>query len=92
MTVKPLTTNDADWQSLIDVIRDIIPDELRSVDIVRETSLEDLGFDSIRYMHLLLSLPDIVGLEVDEVVKNVQLSSFKTVGDIHDTIRVMKTN
>jgi acyl carrier protein len=52
-----------------------------------ETELDDIGFDSIKYIHLFLSLEDIVKADLEEIISNIDLSNIRTIKDVHDLLQ-----
>ena len=73
---------DKDEQQVINLINDLLDDEYKGVVLTENTVLEDVGFDSIKYMQLLLSLEDVVKKDVEEIISTIDLFSIKTIKDI----------
>ncbi len=54
------------------------------------SSIKDLGIDSIRFMNLLISLEDIIGRELEDIIEDIEFADLKTVGDIAELVQKMK--
>lgn len=52
-----------------------------------DTSLADLGIDSIAYLSLVLSIGELVNADLDELVARIDRHPVTTVGDIVDLIK-----
>jgi acyl carrier protein len=66
---------------VVDLIKELTPD-LKDYLIKGGTTFQELGFDSIKYINLMLSLEDIIGLELEIIVENIELSSITTLNDL----------
>ncbi len=82
--------NTLDFEKLKEIIKNLLPEEDQNIIITKNTTLADLEFDSIRYMHLLLSLEDIIGKDIDEIIDKIDLSSLHNINDILELIQVLK--
>lgn len=70
------------FEKVAAVIKEITEDE--DLEIIPETRLEDLGFDSIRFMNLILSLEDLVEKDIEEIVEEIDITQIATVQDVVD--------
>jgi len=64
-------------QLLINIDNDISPERIKE-----EAALEDLGFDSIKFLNLLLALEDILNRDLDDIIVNIDLGKILKVRDI----------
>lgn len=69
------------FASVCEVIEKILGHELAGRKLTPETRLDDIGFDSVRYLDLMLSFEDITDLPIDEIAEHVDLLSIQTIGD-----------
>lgn len=73
-------------QLLYGLIVNVLDKDSANIVLTPETRLEDIGFDSIKYIHLLLSLEDIVKADLEKIVSEMDLSSINTIKDIHELL------
>ncbi len=71
---------------LYEIIRNILDEKDRNTPLTMDTVLEDIGFDSIKYIHLLLSLEDIVKGDLETVMAQIDLTSIRTIRDINHIV------
>lgn len=69
-------------EAVFSLIRDLMDEELKSIELTEDTKLDELGFNSIKYIHLLLSLEDVVKMDLEKIVSETDLSDLKTIKDI----------
>lgn len=70
------------FEKVAEVIRSITEED--DLEIKPETRLEDLGFDSIRFMNLILSLEDLVDKDIEEIVEEIDITQIATVQNVVD--------
>lgn len=63
-------------------LKEFMPKNQRKLDIKYDTKLADLGIDSIKYMTLLIKLEEFVEKDLEEIVKEIDISTIQTVGDV----------
>lgn len=80
-SAKQKEPDDTIYLFIRETIVKILPDG-KTGNINAETRLDSLGFDSIMYIDLILSLETIVNKDLDEIVDEVDLSAIQTVGDV----------
>ncbi len=65
------------------LIREVMGDQLpEGAHLGSETRLDAIGFDSINYINLVLSLEDVLDVDMETIVKDLDIGSFQTIGDI----------
>ena len=74
---------------VINLIREI-DEEYQGIELKAETKFEDLAFDSIKFMNLILNLEDIIDREIEEVVEHIDLASIVTIQDIVVIVQGLK--
>ena len=80
------------FNKVCDALYEVMPEELRNIELLPKTKIETLGIDSIKYINLFISLEEIIGKELDEVVDAIDVSSIKTVDDIVKLVNELKSN
>jgi acyl carrier protein len=73
-------------------LKEVMPEELRTKVLKEDIKIESLGIDSIKYINLFISLEEIIGKELEEIVESIDLSSIKTVNDIVELVQKLKKN
>jgi acyl carrier protein len=72
------------------LIRDILPKDKSNITLNPETKLLEIGFDSIKYIQLLLNLENIVDKDIETIVSNVELSEIQNVEDVVRLVKKLK--
>ena len=80
------------FDQICKTLKDVMPQELKHIKIQTETKIESLGIDSIKYINLFISLEDIIGKELEEIVDSIDLSSIITVSDIVGLVKNLQAN
>ena len=81
-----------DFELICMALKEVMPQELRNMKIQMETKIDSLGIDSIKYINLFISLEDIIGKELEDIVDSVDLSTIVTVSDVVDLVNNFQTN
>ena len=81
-----------DNEKLIGIIRELLPDDLKNTVIESKTRFDELGFDSIMYINLILGLEDIVNKDLEVIVSEIDLASIQTVEDLFKTVELLMKN
>jgi acyl carrier protein len=68
--------------ALYSLIRNVLGEEGENIKLTPYTVLEEIGFDSIKYIHLLLSLEDIIDANLEEIISEIDLASLRTIADV----------
>ena len=77
-----------DSKQLTPLARENLYDRIRSkavataFGIVTHHEIDTLGIDSIKYINLFISLEEIIGKDLEDIVDSIDLSSIKTVNDV----------
>jgi len=77
---KPERVDD-DFVQIGQLLQEVIGRELGKGELTPETRLDDLGFDSIGYINLILHLEDLVDVDIEEIASRIDLTSVQTIGD-----------
>ena len=80
-----------DFALVKNIIKDILSEDLREIEIKLESRFDDLGFDSIKFIGLILNLEDVVDKDIDDIVSEIDLSSLQTVSDVVNFIKGLKS-
>lgn len=79
-------------EAVFKLIRDLMDEELGELELTEDTKLDDLGFNSIKYIHLLLSLEDVVKMDLEKIVSETDLSDLRTIKDITGMLTRLSNN
>lgn len=78
-------------ESAVQLIRNVVADRVElGSDLPRDVLLSDLGFKSIEFIQLVLSLESVAGCTLDESEASDSLQPFQTVGDVADLLHELK--
>lgn len=80
------------FEQICSALKEVMPSELQDIVLKEETKIETLGIDSIKYINLFISLEDIIGKELEDIVDSIDLSSIKTVNDVVELVRELQVN
>jgi acyl carrier protein len=78
-----------DFDQVYRMLRDLLPD-VKEADLKPDTRLEALGFDSIKYINLVLTLEDVVNMGMEEIVGEIDLASVQTIRDVVNLIGTLR--
>jgi acyl carrier protein len=63
------------------------------ISILQPTTLfEDVGINSIQYINILICLEECLGIEIENIIANIDFSTIKTLQDFIDLIKNIKEN
>ena len=83
---KPRVTEDeVIFSEVCDIICNFLP-QIDKSGLKGSTRLDELGFDSILSINLILSLEDIVKKDVSEIIQEIDLQKMNTLDDIKELI------
>lgn len=69
--------------TVVGLIREIMGEQLPpNLSLNADTQLTAIGFDSINYINLVLSLEDLLNVEMEKILQDVDITDFQTIGDI----------
>ena len=74
-----LNNENAEYKIICDSILKIKPDI--SFEIKPDTGLQDIGFNSMDYINLMLSFEEIINKDIDYIVERIDLKTLVTVND-----------
>jgi acyl carrier protein len=77
------------FELLCGLIKDILPKDL-NIELSKETRFEDIGFDSMKFINLLLSLEDISNVNIDKIVAEIDMSNIDTIQDVVSILEKIK--
>ncbi len=78
---KKVQDTTGEFEQIVSIIKKIYP-ELSETNIEKTTSFDELGFTSIQYINLMLSLEDIIDKDIDVIVEQLDFETIRTVGDL----------
>lgn len=88
---KAETNSDNVYFQICEILKEVMPEEYRDKELSDETQIETLGIDSIKYINLFISLEEIIGKELTEIIDSIDLASIKTVNDIVELVHELRT-
>ncbi|GGA81106.1 acyl carrier protein [Puia dinghuensis] len=84
---KNETTREEILGQIAGLIKKIGGEDYNDIPLTLDTNLKDLGFDSIKFMNLVLSLEDVVGKDIEDIISEIDdLSSINTIRDVVDMV------
>ena len=86
---KEVNIIEDEFKVVRDIIKGIIP-EITDSQLTPKTTFEEIGFDSIKFINLVLSLEDFIGKELEEIVADLDLATLKRVEDLVKFIQKVK--
>jgi acyl carrier protein len=87
---KAVKNSDDVYFQICEALKEVMPEEYRDKELYSETQIETLGIDSIKYINLFISLEEIIGKELTEIVDSIDLASIKTVNDIVELVHELR--
>ncbi|MBJ6369747.1 phosphopantetheine-binding protein [Snuella sedimenti] len=91
---KEKESSSSNEKSSLDIVKELvlrINEDIDTDKIKPEELLENLGLDSIKFMDILLSLEDILGMELEYFIEEIELSEIVRVEDLVNTIDKLKS-
>ena len=70
------------FEQICTALKEVMPEENRNKELSASTKIESLGIDSIKYINLFISIEEIVGKDLEEIVDSIDLSTINTIEDI----------
>jgi len=90
VTKKDSKEQDELRAQIIGIIR-TIADIGDDIEITAQTRLKDLGFDSIKFMNLILSFEDVINKDIEEIIDKIDnLALINTVQDVIDAVNDLR--
>ncbi len=80
------------FDKVCEALKEIMPTDLKGLVLKKETKIDTLGIDSIKYINLFISLEEIIGKELEDIVDFIDLSSIKTINDIVELVKELQKN
>ena len=87
---KKQEVSSTEFELLNDLIIKILPENRRNVVLTPKTRFLDLGFDSMQFINLLLSLEDIINKDLEEVVAEIDIATIETIDDVVKVLKKLK--
>lgn len=84
--------NSDEFVLLSGLIKKILPDDIKNIELTPKTKFIDLGFDSMQFINLLLSLEDIIEKDLEEIVAEIDMASIDTIEDVINILESLKVN
>ncbi|MCX6180716.1 MAG: acyl carrier protein [Bacteroidetes bacterium] len=75
---------------VINLVCSVCEIEIKDHNVELNSSIKDLGIDSIRFMSLLIGIEEIIDCEIEDVIAEIEFSELKTVGDIAELVKKFK--
>lgn len=70
------------YDIVVNLIKEVLSEDISAVTISLDSKLEELGFDSIKFINLMLNLENYIEKDLEEIAEAVDLSELQTVNDI----------
>ncbi|WP_217602952.1 acyl carrier protein [Chitinophaga sp. GbtcB8] len=78
-------------EEVLALIRKVSNNELDQVELEPRMNLKELGFDSIKFMNLVLNLEDVIGKDIEEIIDEVNnLAMINTIEDVVDLVEELR--
>lgn len=78
-------------EEVLALIRKVSNNELDQVELEPQMNLKELGFDSIKFMNLVLNLEDVIGKDIEEIIDEVNnLAMINTIEDVVDLVEELR--
>jgi len=78
---KSLLNRKTSLELVKSLIYDAFDGELTSV-LTLDTTLEEIGFDSIKFINLMLSLEDVINADLEVIAADIDVASINTINDL----------
>lgn len=78
-TSKPVNEN---FELISQLVIKILGIDRQKIVLTPDMKFEDIGFDSIMFINLLLSLEDIIGVDIEIIASEIDPSSIQTLNDV----------
>ena len=85
--IKP---KDESFELIKQLVIKILGNDAQQVALTPDTKFEDIGFDSIKFINLLLSLEDIIDVDLETIVAETDPSSIITINDVVQLLNRLK--
>jgi acyl carrier protein len=87
---KNNSTHNGSFELVKDLVSKILADDLGDIELTPETKLEDIGYDSIKFINLLLSLEDIINVDLENIAAEIDPASIRKISDIVELVEKFK--
>lgn len=64
------------------LVVDILGRQAENIDLTPDTKFIDIGFDSIKFIRLLLELEDVTHVSIETIAMEIDLSSIQSINDV----------
>lgn len=72
-----------DFEYLYKLIRELLPPETKGADLTPGSNLQELGFDSMKYINLMFRIEDMLNIDIEDIVSEIDIEQLQTINDIH---------
>lgn len=87
---KPGSNPDETFELVKSLVLNLPGDAPGDINLTPDTKFEDIGFDSIKFIHLLLSLEDVINTDLETLAAKIDPAAIKTLGDIANLLEKVK--
>jgi acyl carrier protein len=87
---KADTSTNESYELVKQLVTNILGDDSQQVDLKPDTKFENIGFDSIKFINLLLSLEDLIDIDLEVIAAEIDPSSIQTLNDIVELLDKLK--
>lgn len=88
---RPQYQKEGVFDRVKNLLLDVMPEEYKAKDVSPEDRLDELGFNSIQFINLILHLEDIVDNDLEDIVNEIDVLSMVTVDDLVKFVETMNT-
>jgi acyl carrier protein len=79
---KKISSSTSIEELVFQKVREILPHDIKGIELKPEIKFAELGIDSVKYINLLYGLEDILNMDIEEIADQVDLYSINTIGDV----------
>lgn len=71
---------------IIDIVKDILSIKFNEIQITKDTTFIQLGFDSMQFIELLLKLEEKLQVDLEDIVSQIDVGKLVTINDVSQII------
>jgi len=84
-----ISTNES-FEQIKQLVTTILGDDTQQIDLKLDTKFEDIGFDSIKFINLLLGLEDLIDIDLETIAAEIDPASIQTLNDVVQLLDKLK--
>jgi|WetSurMetagenome_2_1015567.scaffolds.fasta_scaffold127140_2 acyl carrier protein len=87
---KPNLGQDENFELVKTLVLDLLKSQSGDIELTRDTKFEDIGFDSIKFINLLLSLEDLINVDLEVLAAEIDPTSIQKISDVVSLVEKLK--